>query len=70
MARSMLPDEGNPNTSVSEFSRKGKRIRRRFYGADGKAKKTLITSLIMVIQSRMLTIGIGQRIQSASLLVP
>ena len=41
MARSMLPDEGNPNTSVSEYSRQGRRIRRRFYGADGKAIKDI-----------------------------
>ena len=41
MARSMLPDQANPNTSVSEYDSKGKRIRRRFYGADGKAIKNI-----------------------------
>jgi hypothetical protein len=35
MARSMLPDHGSPNTSVSEYDRNGNRIRRRSFGADG-----------------------------------
>jgi len=39
MPRGQLPSIGNPNSSVLERDRDGKIIRRRFYGADGRAIK-------------------------------
>ena len=41
MSRGQLPSTGNPNSSVIERDRHGKIIRRRFYGADGKAIKNI-----------------------------
>jgi hypothetical protein len=41
MARSKLPDRWNANTSLTEYDRNGKRKRRRYYGADGRAVKNI-----------------------------
>ncbi len=41
MARSSLPHKWIPNTSLTEYDRKGRRIRRRFYGSDGNAIKDI-----------------------------
>ena len=37
MARSTLPHIWIPNTSLTEYDRKGRRVRRRFFGSDGLA---------------------------------
>ena len=41
MPRSTLPVVGSPNTSMAERDKKGKVIRRRFYGGDGNAIKNI-----------------------------
>ena len=41
MARSNLPDCWQPNTSITEKTRSGITIRRRFYGGDGRAIKNI-----------------------------
>jgi hypothetical protein len=41
MARPTLPHQGTANTSVSEYDENGNRIRRRFFGQDGKAAKNV-----------------------------
>jgi len=41
MARPNLPVKWNPNTSLTEFDRKGRKIRRRYYGGNGYAVKNI-----------------------------
>jgi len=41
MARSNLPIIWNPNTSLTEYDRKRRKIRRRYYGGDGNAIKNI-----------------------------
>jgi len=41
MSRSQLPSTGNSNSSVIERNRRGKIIRRRYFGSDGKAIKNI-----------------------------
>jgi hypothetical protein len=41
MARSNLPTKSNPNTSLTEYDRKGRKVRRRYYGSDGYAIKNI-----------------------------
>ena len=41
MPQSNLPVHGPPNSSISEYNKGGVRVRRRFFGADGKATKNV-----------------------------